>query len=101
MPFAGPRRLPAAQRLSFGLLLAFLLVFSACKQAQQTSTESLDQAGMWSNSVAELQTLNVSNAEVAELTTARDAGLTDPSCIALIKLARSRQKPFADGQSIA
>jgi len=76
-------------------------MFSACKQAQKTTTESLDQAGMWSNSVTELKTLNVSNAEIGELTKARDAGLTDPSCIVLIKLARSRQIPFADGQAIA
>jgi hypothetical protein len=77
------------------------LLFSACKQAQQTNTHQLDQAGMWSNNVAELRTLNVSNAEIGELTKARDAGLTDPSCVALIQLARSRQKPFADGEAIA
>ena len=83
------------------VLPVFLSVISACKQVQKTNTEPLDQAGMWSNSVAELQTLNVSNAEIGELTKARDAGLTDPSCIALIKLARSRQKPFTDGQGVA
>ena len=46
---------------------------------------------MWFDSVPELKTLNVSNAEIGELTKAHDAGLTDPSCVALIKLARSRQ----------
>jgi len=56
---------------------------------------------MWANSVAELRTLNVSNAEIGELTKAREAGLTDPSCVALIKLSRSRQKAFADGEAIA
>jgi hypothetical protein len=83
------------------LLIVFLSIFSACRQTEKTTTQSLDQAGMWSNSVAELKTLNVSNAEIGELTKARDAGLTDPSCIVLIKLARSRQIPFADGQAIA
>jgi hypothetical protein len=83
------------------LLLVLLLQFSACKKAQQPNTESLDQSGMWSNSVDELQTLHVSNAEIGELTKAREAGLSDPSCVTLIKLARSRQKPFADGEAIA
>jgi hypothetical protein len=100
MTSARPWRFPAALRLSFGMLLIFLSIFSGCKQARQANTESLDQAGMWSNSVAELKTLNVSNAEIGELTKAREAGLSDPSCIALIKLARARQKPFAEGQSI-
>jgi hypothetical protein len=101
MAFVLPGRVPPKQRLPLGLLLICLLSFSACKPAQQTNTESLDQAGMWTNSVAELRTLKVSNAEIGELTKAHEAGITDPSCVALIKLARSRQKPFADGEAIA
>lgn len=95
------RRFSAIHGLPFALLLVCLLLVSGCKKAQPTTTQSLDQAGMWSNNVAELRTLNVSNAEIGELTKARDAGLTDPSCVTLIKLARSRQKPFADGEAIA
>jgi len=95
------RRVSNRPRLLLGLLLAFLLLLSACKRAKQTDTAPLDQAGMWFNSVSELRTLNVSNAEIGELAKARQAGLSDLSCINLIKLARSRQKPFADGQSIA
>jgi hypothetical protein len=56
---------------------------------------------MWFNSIDALRTLNVSNAEVGELARARQAGLSDASCVNLVKLARSRQKVFADGQSIA
>ena len=87
--------------LLFGLLLSSLLLLSACKRTEQADTAPLDQAGMWFNSVGELRTLNVSNAEIGELAKARQAGLSDLSCVNLIKLARSRQKPFADGQSIA
>ena len=56
---------------------------------------------MWLNEVPELKSLNVLNAEFAELSKAHDVGLSDPTCIELIKLARSRHVPFADGQSIA
>jgi hypothetical protein len=102
MRFSRPSRVFVPQRFLSGLLLVFLCVISACKHAQQqSSAETLDQAGMWSNSVTELRTLNVSNAEIGQLTKAREAGFTDPSCVTLIKLARSRQQPFADGQSVA
>ncbi len=86
-----------------GLLLILLLPLAACKHAEQqtTTAQALDEAGMWSNSVSELRTLNVSNAEIGELSKARQAGLSDPSCIELIKLARGRQQPFAGGQAIA
>ena len=56
---------------------------------------------MWLDNVPELKPLDVSNAEIAELQKVHEAGLTDPSAVALIKLARDRHKPFTDGQSIA
>ena len=95
LAFTRPRLLP-------GLLLVLLLPLAACKHAeQQSDTQALDEAGMWSNSVSELRTLNVSNAEISELSQARRGGLSDASCIELIKLARSRQQPFSGGQPIA
>ncbi len=84
-----------------GLLLILMLPLAACKRAEQTNTQPLDDAGMWFNSVSELRTLNVSNAEIGELAKTRQAGLSDPSCVELIKLARSRQQPFSGGQPIA
>jgi hypothetical protein len=83
------------------LLLAASLSLFACKAAPKTDTAALDEAGMWYNSVAELKTLQVSNAEIGELAIARQAGLTDDNCVQLIKLARTRHQPFADGRSIA
>jgi hypothetical protein len=89
------RRLPCA------LLLASLVLAYSCKPAQKPDTEQADQLAMWLDSVPQLKALNVSNAEVGELTKAHEAGLTDPSSVVLIKLARDHKTPFADGQSIA
>jgi hypothetical protein len=92
----------ARPRLLSGLLLILLLPLAACKPAgQQSNTQPLDEAGMWSNSVDELRNLNVSNAEIGELTKARQGGLSDPTCVELIKLARRHQQPFSGGQRIA
>jgi hypothetical protein len=82
-------------------MLASLLLVCSCKSAQKPDTEQADQLAMWLESVPQLKTLNVSNAEVGELTKAHAAGLTDPSSVVLIKLARDHKTPFADGQSIA
>jgi hypothetical protein len=83
------------------LLLAAILLACACKPAKKPDTEQADQMAMWLASVPQLKTLNVSNAEIAELTMAHQAGLTDPSTVVLIQLARDHKTPFADGQSIA
>jgi hypothetical protein len=101
MYFRNPRPVRIMWRLPAYLLLTFPLLLCACSRTQQTDTAPLDQAGMWSASVTELRSLKVSNAEIGELALAHQGGLSDASCIDLIKLARSRQQPFADGQSIA
>jgi hypothetical protein len=92
---------PLARRLPCGLLLASSLLASSCKPAQKPDTTQTDQMAMWLDSVPQLKTLNVSNAEIGELNKAHEAGLTDPSTVVLIQLARERKLPFADGQSIA
>jgi len=83
-----------------GSLLAIVLMLAACKPAEKADNQA-DQVALWLTSVPELKPLNVSNAEFAQLSKAHEAGLSDPSSVALIKLARERQKPFADGQTIA
>jgi len=95
-----PFRLGAARATLF-LGLAVLLCVSGCKKAPKEDDTALDQAGMWFNSVEELRVLNVSNAEITELTKARQAGLSDQACIELVKLSRQRTQPFTDGQNIA
>jgi|ERR1700722_8794257 hypothetical protein len=96
-----PWRLNLARRLPCALLLASIAFMWSCQPAQKQDTEQSNQMAMWLDSVPQLKALNVSNAEINELSKAHEAGLTDPSSVVLIKLAREHKTPFADGQSIA
>jgi hypothetical protein len=87
--------------LPCALLLASIALLSSCKSAPKADTEETNQMAMWLDSVPQLKTLGISNAEVNELRKAHEAGLTDPSSVELIKLARDRHIPFTDGQSVA
>jgi hypothetical protein len=78
-----------------------IALISSCKPAAKPDTGQADQLAMWLDSVPQLKTLNVSSAEITELSKAHQAGLTDPSSVVLIQLARDHKQPFADGQSIA
>src|SRR3981189_2759792 len=72
----------AKRRLLVGLSLILLFSLAACKHGeQQTNSQALDEAGMWSNSVSELRILNVSNAEIGEPTKARQGGLSHPALL--------------------
>ena len=96
-----PSRLARRGRFSAGLFLAVIALLSSCKTAPKADTQQADQMAMWLDSVPQLKSLNISNTEVGELSKAHEAGLSDPSTVVLIKLARDRQQPFTDGQSIA
>jgi hypothetical protein len=101
MPSVRPWSFHLARRLPCGLLLASLALVCSCKPAQKPDTEQADQRAMWLDSVPQLKSLTVSNAEITELSKAHEAGLTDPSSVVLIQLAREHKTPFADGQAIA
>ena len=90
-----PRRALSASLLALALLLA------ACQMTPKADSDQALQMAMWLDSVPELKGLNVSNSEIQQLSSAHQAGLSDPSAVALIKLARSRQKPFAEGEFVA
>jgi hypothetical protein len=98
---ARPSRFQIIRHAPCGWLLASILLVSSCKPAQKPDTEQADQMAMWLDSVPQLKGLNVSNAEITELNKAHEAGLTDPSTVVLIQLARQRKQPFGDGQAIA
>jgi hypothetical protein len=100
MPTVRPLCFPLARRLPCALLLASIVLAYSCKPAQKPDADQASQVAMWLDSVPQLKTLNVSNAEVGELAKAHQAGLTDPASVVLIQLARDHKTPFADGQSI-
>jgi hypothetical protein len=96
-----PWRFNLVRHLPFALLLAPIVLVCSCKPAQKPDAKQANQLAMWLDSVPQLRTLNVSNAEVGELAKAHEAGLTDPSSVVLIQLARDHKIPFSDGQAIA
>ena len=101
MPWMRSSRFSHSRHLPCALLLAAIALLCSCKPAQKVDTEQSDRMAMWLDSVPELKNLNVSNAEIAELSKAHGAGLTDPSTVVLIQHARDRKVPFSDGQSVA
>jgi|SRR5579872_183173 len=101
MPPVGPSRPNLARHVPPVALLALVALLSSCKPAEKPDTGQNSQMAMWLDSVPQLKNLGVSNAEIAELEKAHEAGLTDPSAVVLIQYARDRKLPFADGQSIA
>lgn len=92
-----------SRRLRVRLLAGAVLLaaLSGCKSAPKVDPSPLEQAGMYFNNVTELRELNLTQDEVAQLAQARQAGLTDEDCVALIDLSRRHGQPFQAGETIA
>jgi len=83
-------------------LIGALAVFAAgCHPIPPVDTKPLDAAGMTYDSIKQLQALDITTAEVAEVAAARQGGFSDASCIAVFKIYRERKQPFDAGDDIA
>jgi hypothetical protein len=84
------------------LLPITLLVFglAGCKTQPKIDYTALDQSGMWSTNLAQIKKMNVSGAEVGELTKLKRAGASDALCLSLLKAARDHNHEFSSGDSV-
>ena len=81
------------------LVFAFLLV-SGCHRVLPTNTIPLDGAGLSFSAIQSLKSLNITDAEVAEIVKAKQGGLSDDGCVALVRLAHSRNEKFHIGDDV-
>jgi hypothetical protein len=96
-----PHARTLAAAIQGAALLAVLAALAGCKSTPKVDPSPLEQAGMYFNNIDQLKQLNLTQDEVAQLAQARQAGLTDEDCVALINLARRHGQPFASGDAIA
>src|ERR1043166_5397804 len=81
------------------MLLGACVLFAGCHQHPLTDYRPPDQAGMWSSGLEDLKKLNTSDSEVAQLVKAKQARLSDDTCVALVAAAHEHQHPFVSGDS--
>jgi hypothetical protein len=93
----GLRRFPRCT----GLLLLVSLLSAGCQRVQPINTQSLDTAGMGYGAVTQLKALKITEPEVAQIATARQAGLTDEGCVQVMQIYTSRKQLFDAGDAIA
>ena len=79
-------------------LLGFAL--AGCKTKPKIDYAGLDQSGMWSTNLAQVKKMNVSAAEVGDLTRLKQAGASDQLCLSLLKAARDHNHEFTSGDSV-
>jgi hypothetical protein len=82
-------------------LMAAGLSLSGCNKIRKTDLTPLDKAGIYFQNVDLFRALNVTDAEVQELIAARQGGVSDQTCLELIRIAHERKQSFVDGQGVS
>jgi hypothetical protein len=81
------------------VLLGFAL--AACRHARHGDTQALDNSGMTYDSVKQLDTLDVTTAEIAEILEVHEAGFADDDCVRIVRIFRARGQAFNAGNAVA
>jgi hypothetical protein len=82
-----------------GVLLG--LALAACQRARRGDTQPLDNSGMTYDSVKQLDALDVTSAEIAEILKVHEAGFRDDDCVRIVRISRARGQPFNAGSAVA
>ena len=89
----------SALRLGIALLAAGCV--SGCKRFEYVSTRPLDDAGFSYSIIETLRGLDINKAEVIELVRAKAGGISEQTCIDLVRVVRSRKQRFTVGAEVA
>jgi hypothetical protein len=90
---------PASPRFLAVALGCAWAISSGCGKHLLTDYRPLVNAGMSSMSTEELKKLNTSDAEVLELVSAKQAGVSDYTCVTLVSSAHQHQHLFTSAEA--
>jgi hypothetical protein len=89
-------------RVCLPALIGVFLLFSldGCSHHLLTDYRPLVKAGMSSASIEHLKKLDTSDAETLQLVSAKQSGITDETCVALVSNAHDRRRSFASAEAV-
>ncbi len=96
---AGTCRCSRLSPVALALALA-ALVAAGCKVIHRADTRPLDGVGMSFSAIEQLQKLDVTNPEVAELVKVKQVGFSDDAAVELVRAAHRRNQRFTSGDSV-
>ena len=95
------RTVPANLLLLAVIMACNLALSSGCGHNVLADYRPLVNAGMSSASIEQLKKLDTSDSEMVQLVSAKQAGITDYTCVTLVSTARQHQHPFTSAEAVA
>lgn len=83
-------------------VVAIAAVFAGgCQKLHRVDTTPLDRAGMSYSAIQDLKKLGLTDAEVSSVGNAKMDGISDPTCVELVRIAHSHQQPYNSTEMVA
>lgn len=101
LPANGSGRTRAARAALVATSVLLGLALAACQHVKKGDTQALNTSGMDYDSVKQLDALNVTDAEVAEILKVYNAGFPDTDCVRIVRIFHGRGEPFKAGTAVA
>ena len=95
------RSLSGWRQLACVVLLGMAVVPAACRHLEYVSMKPLDEAGFSFSSIRQIEQLDPTKEEVAELVIAVKGGVSESACVDLVRIARGQKRHFAEGEAVA
>jgi hypothetical protein len=94
------RTVPANLALLTFVMACNLAISSGCGHNVLADYRPLVNAGMSSASIEQLKKLDTSDSEMLQLVSAKQAGVTDYTCVTLVSNARQHHHPFTSSDAV-
>lgn len=95
------RTVPANLLLLAVIMACNLALSSGCGHNVLADYRPLVNAGMSSTSIEQLKKLDTSDSEMVQLVGAKQAGITDYTCVTLVSAAREHHHPFTSADAVS
>jgi len=97
----GPSTWRRARRRALCVAAITALFAGGCQKLHRVDTTPLDRAAMSYSAIQDLKKLSVTDAEVVSVANAKQDGISDATCVELVRIAHSRQQPYNSTENVA
>jgi hypothetical protein len=93
--------IPSRKLLACVALAASMIAATGCHRAPSLDSKLLAASGLSYEAIVQMKALKVTNAEIVEITKAREGGVSEPTCVEVVHIFHQRGEAFTAGDMVA
>jgi hypothetical protein len=94
------RNISSRKLLACFALAASIVTATGCHHAPSLDSKLLAASGLSYEAIVQMKALKVTNAEIIEITKAREGGVSEPTCVEIVQIFHQRGEAFTAGDMV-